>query len=56
MADAENEKKPDNAEINQELFQQSAELKKKSIETNKNLEDLKRRTQELLHPDHEKNI
>lgn len=47
----ENQKKPDQAEINKELFQQSAELKKKAAETNKALEELKLKAQELLHPD-----
>lgn len=47
----ENQKKPDQAEINKELFQQSAELKKKADETKKALEKLKEKAQELLHPD-----
>lgn len=46
----ENVEKPDNAEINKGLYQQSAALKKKTMETNKNLEDLRRQTQKLLHP------
>jgi len=46
-----NEKKPDHAEISQELFQQSADLKKKTEQTNKNLEELRRRTKALLDPD-----
>lgn len=46
----ENGRKPDDAEINKELFQQSADLKKKTEETNKNLDDLRRRAQELLSP------
>lgn len=49
----ENEKKPDNAEINKELFQQSSDLKKKTQQTNKNLDELRRRTEELLNPKRE---
>lgn len=47
----ENQKKPDQAEINKDLFRQSAELKKKVAKTNKALDELKLKAQELLHPD-----
>ena len=55
MAEQENNlEKPDQAEITKELLQQSAELKKKAAETNKVLDELKEKAQELLHPDQDK--
>lgn len=55
MAEQENNlEKPDQAEITKELLQQSAELKKKTAETNKVLDELKEKAQELLHPDQDK--
>lgn len=38
-----------NAEINARLFEASAALKKKSIESEEKLEDLKKKTEEILH-------
>ena len=55
MAEQDNNlEKPDQAEITKELLQQSAELKKKTAETNKVLDELKEKAQELLHPDQDK--
>jgi len=51
-----NQEKPDQAEINKELFQQSAELKKKAAETNKVLDELKEKAQELLRPNQDKPV
>jgi len=45
-----NKQKPDNAKINKELFQQSLDLKRKTQQINKNLDELRRRAQELLNP------
>jgi|GEM_PF-1750739 len=57
MAETEDlENKPDNEEINRELFQQSAELRQKSVDTANKLEELRRRTQELLRPDKENQV
>lgn len=49
-----NPEKPDQGEITKELLQQSAELKKKTAKTNKVLNELKEKAQELLHPDQDK--
>lgn len=51
MTEQDDQKKPDRAEINQDLFQQAAELKKKTQQTNEKLDELRRQTQELLDKD-----
>ncbi|RYF48562.1 MAG: hypothetical protein EOO38_09815 [Cytophagaceae bacterium] len=42
--------KPDNAEINSGLFQHSAELREKTAQTNRNLDELRKKAQQLLNP------
>ncbi|RYY53174.1 MAG: hypothetical protein EOO09_18935 [Chitinophagaceae bacterium] len=40
--------KPDNAEINTGLFRHSAELREKTAQTNRSLDELRKKAQQLL--------